>query len=185
MSFTTNAAPLYSIRYLHFIDLVRITSIALKSIESKAPFIEWVAFAIWMHHNLSPLFTNTGCSSMLDCIVCSSCIEQFALECAVTLMAYYDKFPLVNTESPCVSSVQWKNMPSRIPQYENPLRFHQRYPGKTLKCTLYTLYFLGLSHFLSQIIHYPTYIWKKIKLDSSQINMPGCRKAHFIWSFWL
>ena len=57
------------------------------------------------------------------------------------------QIPACNTESPCVLSVQWKNMPSRIPQYENPLRFHQRYPGKTLKCTLCTLYFLGLSHF--------------------------------------
>ena len=122
MSFTTNTAPLYSIGYLQFIVLVRMTSIAFKWIELKAPFIECVAFAIRMRCNLSPLFTRMRYSSIIDCFVCFSTYRK-----RCKLMAYY--FPLESTESPCVLSGRWQNMPSRIPQYQNP-RFHQRYPEK-------------------------------------------------------
>ena len=108
MSFTTNTAPLYSIGYLQFIVLVRITSIAFKWIELKAPFIECVAFAIRMRCNLSPLFTRMRYSSIIDCFVCFS---TYRTRCK--LMAYYNNFPLESTESPCVLSGRWQNMPSR------------------------------------------------------------------------
>ena len=147
---------LHSIRYLQFIDLVRITSITFKWIELKALVIECIAIAIRVYHNLSPLFTRMRCNSIIDFVVCVF-LDIYRTHCTwmhCNIMAYYDKFLLVNKESPCVLSIWWKNMPAWIPQYQNP-RFHQRYPEKMLKYTLYPLYLLGLSHFLSQIIQYP------------------------------
>ena len=130
MFFTTYTATLHSIRYLQFVDLVRITSIASKWIGLKAPVIERVVFAIKVRCNFSPLFNIMRCNSVTDCVVCFPTYRTRCTRILFNFMACYDKFSLGNTKSPCVLSVRWKNIPTRIPQYQNPRRFYQRYQEK-------------------------------------------------------
>ena len=130
MSFTTNTVPLHSIRCLQFIALVWITNIAFKRIELKAPVIKCVAFTIRMRWNFSPLYSRMRCNSIIDCVVCFATYRRLCTRMRCNIYGILRQLPLVNTESPCVLLVRWKNMPKRIHQNHNPRRFHQRYPEK-------------------------------------------------------